>query len=154
MQGLLITCISRKCLGDCPSIWFDKVDHNGIYLKLMERGVPLCFLNILIYWYGNMFVKCKWRDTFSHVFDVNSGVKQGGVLSPKLFAIYLDDLIILLKNSGFGCHIIDLFVAAILYADDLALVAPTRSSLQGLIDICTEYGDFWCVDYNFKKTKV
>ena len=72
----------------------------------------------------------------------------------KLLAIYLDDLIILLRNSGFGCHIIDLFVAAILYADNLALVAPTRSSLQGLIDICTEYGDFWCVDYNFKKTKV
>ena len=93
-------------------------------------------------------------NTFSHVFNVTSGVKQGGVLSPKLFAIYLDDLIVLLRDSGFGCYIIDLFVAAILYADNLALVAPTRSSLQGLIDICTNYGDFWCIDYNFKKTKV
>ena len=40
------------------------------------------------------------------------------------------------------------------HADDLALVAPTRSSLQGLIDLCTEYGKEWCIDYNFKKTKV
>ena len=69
-------------------------------------------------------------------------------------AIYLDDLISLLQNSGCGCHIIDLFLAAILYADDLALLAPTRSSLQKLIDICTEYGDYWCIEYNFKKTKV
>ena len=138
---------------DCTK-GFDKVDHYGIYIKLMDRQAPICFLRILMYWYGNMYVKCKWKDSFSYEFKVSSGVKQGGVLSPRLFAIYLDDLIILLKNSGCGCHILDLFVAAILYADDLALLAPTRSSLQQLIDICTEYGDFWCIEYNFKKTKV
>ena len=138
---------------DCTK-GFDKVDHHGIFLKLMDRQVPICFLRLLIYWYGNMFVKCKWNNSFSFTFKVLSGVKQGGVLSPWLFAIYLDDLIIKLKKSGCGCHLVDQFIAAILYADDLALLAPTRSSLQRLIDICTEYGDFWCVEYNFKKTKV
>jgi hypothetical protein len=59
-----------------------------------------------------------------------------------------------LRKSGCGCHIVDIFVAAILYADDLALLAPIRSSLQKLIDICIEYGKIWCVEYNFQKTKV
>ena len=138
---------------DCTK-GFDKIDHNGIFIKLMNRGIPLCFLNLLIYWYSNMHVKCKWKDTFSGSFKVTSGVKQGGVLSPHLFAVYLDELMILLRKSGCGCYIVDLFVEAILYADDLALIAPTRSSLQTLIDICTEYGTTWCIDYNFKKTKI
>ena len=138
---------------DCTK-GFDKIDHNGLYLKLMDRNVPLCFLNIMIYWYSNLMAYCKWNGAVSPEFDVVSGVKQGGVLSPKLFALYLDDLIQLLRKSGCGCHIVDLFIAAILYADDLALIAPNRSSLQKLIDICTCYGDYWCIDYNFKKTKV
>jgi hypothetical protein len=47
--------------------------------------------------------------TYSHVFAVASGVRQGGVLSSKIFAIYMDDLIVLLKKSGVGCYIIDCF---------------------------------------------
>ena len=69
---------------DCTK-GFDKVDHCGIYLKLMDRQVPVCFLRLLMYWYGNMYVKCKWKDLFSYTFKVSTGVKQGGVLSPRLF---------------------------------------------------------------------
>lgn len=68
--------------------------------------------------------------------------------------MYLDELIFILRSSGCGCHIVEVFVAAILYADDLALTAPTRSSLQHLIDLCVEYSKKWCVTYNFWKTKV
>ena len=47
-----------------------------------------------------------------------------------------------------------MFVAAIMYADDLALLAPTRSSLQTLLDICYAYGVQWCISYNPTKTNV
>ena len=47
-----------------------------------------------------------------------------------------------------------MFVAAIMYADDLALLAPTRKSMQRLLDICHEYGIDWCITYNPTKTKV
>jgi hypothetical protein len=75
-------------------------------------------------------------------------------LSPDFFAIYVDDLIILLKNSGLGCHIINVFIAAILFADDLALLAPTRYALQELLDICSDYCDKFCLKINVSKTKV
>ena len=39
-----------------------------------------------------------------------------------------------------------------MYADDLALLAPTRSSLQRLLKICEEYGGEWCITYNSSKT--
>ena len=136
---------------DC-SKGFDKVDHHGIFIKLMNRGVPLCFLNVIMYWYMNMSSVVKWNNAFSRSFRVLTGVRQGGILSPGLFVVYIDDLLIALRKSGVGCHVIGHFVAAIMYADDLALIAPTRSALQKLLDICQDYGTEWCITYNPSKT--
>ena len=128
---------------------FDKVNHDGIFIKLILRGVPLCFVNLLIYWYSNLTSVCKWNNHFSDAFSVPSGVRQGGVLSPLIFALYVNDLIIALRNSGVGCCIIDIFIAAIFYADDVALLAPCRSALQTRLDICERYSKEWCILYNF-----
>ena len=128
--------------------------HIGIFLKLIDRNVPLCFLEVIIYWYRNLSSVVKWNNVFSESFLVTSGVRQGGILSPRLFIMYVDDLLVLLRNSKAGCHIAELFVAAIMYADDLALLAPTRSSLQTLLDVCQRYGLEWCITYNPQKTKL
>ena len=73
-------------------------------------------------------------------------------MSPKFFTLCVDDMIVL-RESKVGCNPIDMFVAAILFADDLALLAPTRSSLQRLIDICSKYCDQFCLSFNATKSK-
>ena len=138
---------------DC-SKGFDKVDHRGIFIKLMQRKVPLCFLNLIIYWYSNLSSVVKWNNVVSRSFNVTSGVRQGGILSPRLFILYVNDLLTKLRQSGVGCHVADKFVASIMYADDLALLAPTRGALQKLLNICHEYGIEWCISYNPLKTKM
>ena len=40
----------------------------------------------------------------SSTFSVSNSVKQGGVLSPVLFTVYLDGLIDQLRKKGLGCH--------------------------------------------------
>jgi len=50
-----------------------------------------------------------------------NGVKQGGVISPILFCIYIDDLLVSLSQFGVGCYIAGNFVGAIDYADDIVL---------------------------------
>ena len=53
-----------------------------------------------------------------------------------------------------GCHLADLFIACIFYADDVCLLAPTRHAMQELLNACSEYASLWCIKYNDKKTKV
>ena len=128
---------------------FDTISHYALFTKLIKRKVPLCFLLLIIYWYSNMSAYCKWGKSKSGVIDVSSGTKQGGVLSPDLFALYIDDLFSLLKATGVGCYVAYLFLAAILFADDLALSAPTRNSLQKLINVAVDY----CRDNSFFLSK-
>ena len=86
-----------------------------------------------------MTSRVKWCTSYSDEFAVPLGTKQGGISSPGFFSLYIDDMINLLRKSGVGCHLIDMFVACSLFADDVALLAPTRRALQRLIDTCADY---------------
>ena len=72
----------------------------------------------------------------SNYFCISKGIRQGGILSRKLFAVYVDDLSDKLIQSKIGCHIDNLCMDHVMYADDICLMAPSPASLQELIDIC------------------
>ena len=76
----------------------------------------------------------------SSKFEICIGVKQGGVISSLLFAVYSKILINNLLSCKAGCRIGDIIASVILYADDIVLLAPTRSSMQRLLNICEGYG--------------
>ena len=87
-------------------------------------------------------------------FQVTTGTKQGIVLSPKIFAVYINDLISRLRGEGIGCHILNLFVACSLYTDDLCLLAPTRDAMQQMLLICQAFCGEFCSSFNPKKSKI
>ena len=66
--------------------------------------------------YENVSYTVKVNDLYSDWFDVNTGVKQGCILSPTLLALYIDDLAKELNSSAFGIQVNDRNVAALLYA--------------------------------------
>ena len=47
-------------------------------------------------------LQVKWNNQKSHKFSVTNGVRQEGVLSPFLFSVYMDELLVTLKNNGVG----------------------------------------------------
>ena len=70
-----------------------------------------------------------------------NGVRQGAVASPTFFSIYLDDLFVILNNSGLGCRIGPHFYGIQGYADDCALLSPDHHGLQQMLNICKTYFD-------------
>ena len=66
----------------------------------------------------------------SRTFGIVNGTRQGSVLSPALFSVYMDDLILRLRKAGVGCHMGGVFCGVVGYADDLLLMAPSRSGME------------------------
>ena len=83
-------------------------------------------------------MRVRWGDSLSESFNVSNGVRQlqGSVLSPLLFAVYLDELLVELSVSSVGCYWGSLFAGAFAYADDIVLLAPCASALRIMLSIC------------------
>ena len=79
--------------------------------------------------YTNQTLRVKWGSVISESFTVMNGVKQGRVLSPVLFAVYTDGLLLRLQESGIECHMGGHYAGALAYADDIALISPSMTCL-------------------------
>jgi len=84
-------------------------------------------------------------------FKVVNGVKQGGVLSPVLFCVYIDGL--LSAVSAVGCSIGNMFTSILAHADDIALLAPTAYAMRRMLSFCESYAADFCVSFNASKSK-
>ena len=133
---------------------FDRVNHFSLFDKLINRGVPGYLVRILVFWYSNQNMCVRWGNTMSKGFKVTNGVRQGGILSPYLFNIYLDDLSTILKKQYAGCKIANQIINHLLYADDLVLMCPSYRGMQDLLDICGEYANKHDIKFNTKKSVV
>ena len=71
---------------------FDRVNHWTLFKKLLIRGVPVILVRIWCIWYRCQQLRIQWGKTKSSFFTISNGVRQGGILSPKLFSVYKDDL--------------------------------------------------------------
>ena len=85
-------------------------------------------------------------------FYVSNGVRQGAILSPLLFNLYMDHLSGELKECRTGCLVGDRLMNQMLYAGDLVVLSPSSAGLQQLLRICSQYG-IMMYDIQFDSTK-
>jgi len=77
----------------------------------------------------------------SSSFSIGNGTKQGRILSPFLFSVYLRDLIMTIMSARVGCNVGGLFVNILAYADDVVLLAPSSWAMQYLINLLAKCAD-------------
>ena len=128
----------NACLLDCSKA-FDKCRFDKLFEKLISKGFPPVVVRILIFAYEEQTGWVKLAGKQSTSFKLTNGTRQGSVLSPILFSVYLDDLLRNLRKLGLGCHIGGLWYGALGYADDLILLAPNRDVLQRMLQVCEVY---------------
>ncbi len=91
----------------------------------------------------SMYINQKLRVTFdgnsSEWFTVTNVVKQSRVLSPTLFGVYIDGMLLQLKESGIECHIGDVYCGGLDYANDLTLLVPSLKGLTKMVHVCEKY---------------
>ncbi len=67
------------------------------------------YIRLLMSMYINQKLRVTFNGNSSERLNVTNGVQQGGVLSPTLFSVYIDGMLLQLKEPGIGCHIGDVY---------------------------------------------
>src|SRR3989442_4236258 len=131
---------------------FDRISYYALLSKLMSRKFPIQFIKVLLSWYSKSFVKVKWGDDISDSFQTLAGVRQGGILSPVLFALYIEDILKELKIRDKDCKINGIFLGCFLYADDILLLSQSVTCIQSMLDICSDVARNLDLLFNDKKS--
>ena len=118
---------------------FDRISHWTLFKKLIACNTLVLIVRILMFWYQRQSISVKRGKKTSEYFSIINGVRQGGILSPQLFAIYMDDLSVCLTQSKAGCHLNETVINHVMYADDICLMAPSAIALQEMLNMSYEF---------------
>ena len=114
-----------SCLLDASKA-LDKVHYGKLFHILLNSIVPFCIIRLLLMdSFERQRARVMCNSHVSDYFSISNGVKQGGVISPVMFNLYLYYLFIYLKQSGLGCHIHGTYMGALGYTDDITLTCPS-----------------------------
>ena len=119
---------------------FDRVKHSLLFRKLVKCGAPGYIVRILVYWYSHQTMCVRWAGALSSKFSVTNGVRQGGILSPYLFNVYMDDLSGALNLCQSGCISGNSVINHVVYTDDLVVFCPLAAVMSKLLKACEDYG--------------
>ena len=133
---------------------FDSVLHTAILIKLIKMDIHGLFYNIVKSMYSQSLLCVKVNNKVTNTFQSMVGVRQGDVLSPNLFKIFINDLPTYLSSSQDPVYLNEKRLDCLMYADDVILVSSSAVGLQQKLNLLQTFCDDWCLSINVDKTKV
>ncbi len=136
---------------------YDRVWRDGLWEKLYEYGMTGKMWRVLRNIYDSVESSVLVNDRQSRFFSIDTGLRQGCLLSPILFAIYINGLAEEINREKLGAKIVkysDDRIGILLYADDIALIAESRSKLEKIMNITYRYSKKWRFTFNYDKCAV
>ena len=155
-----LSSIARKFIGRKKKLYtcfvdfkaaFDKVNRQALIYKLSCLGISRKFLLMYSNFIASSNAKVWDGSEFSDWFETTAGVPQGCILSPLLFALFIDEICDLLPG---GVLFSNILVKVLLYADDLVMLADNPASLQMQVNKLQSFCLTWGLQINIQKTKV
>ena len=134
---------------------FDSIPRAKLFQKLLDRNINGKFYDCLVNMYSNDVACIKIGDSITPSFVANQGVKQGCILSPTLFNIFLSDIQSVLETSN--CQPVQINenvnMGCLIWADDILLMSKSEEGLKNMLLALGKYSEENGMTINTKKTQ-
>ena len=131
---------------------FDSINRKALFHKLEKYVAHGDYLNILQDMYAKAEFSVKLQEGRTPYFDTSVGLKQGCILSPILFSLYINDLVDIFDDECRPVNLDQSKISCLLYADDLVILSESATGLQTYLDKLNDYCNRWNLKINMKKT--
>ena len=132
---------------------YDTVWREGLWEKMRSYGVAEKFIRVCQGLYEDVEASVVLDGEQSRWFRVEKGLRQGCPLSPLLYSIYVMGMVEKLEEEGLGVKEGEYWCGALLYADDIVLLAESSDELQRMLNLMGQYSEQWKFTFNASKSK-
>jgi len=134
---------------------YDRVWRDGLWEKLHDYGIRGKMWRVLRSIYENVESSVLVNETRTRFFKIDTGLRQGCLLSPILFALYINGLTEEIKKENLGIKLKRYGkLGTLMFADDIALIAESKEQLEKIMEITYQYSLKWRFTFNYDKCAI
>ena len=133
---------------------YDNVWRDGLYFKLIKSGIDIHTVKLIKDMYDKTSQTIKMNKKVTKPLKTYKGVRQGCVLSPILFNIFINDLPDIFDDSCKPVLNGNEKLSCLMFADDIVLLSESKDGLQNSLRKLELYAQEWDMKVNQKKTKI
>lgn len=132
---------------------FDMVDRNFLFRSLRKLGFDEKFISVLRTLYSNTTAQIQVNGNLTDVFQLKRGMRQGCPLSPLLYTIYIESLVLTFKRELSGVPVCGTQVFISAYADDI-LIFCHEGEIHKVFTLCDQFKRATGSQVNVHKTRI
>ena len=113
---------------------YDTVFREGLWDAMKVKGIGGKIWRVVKNIYREVGSCVRLGNEKTDWFNLEVGLRQGCILSPVLFSIFIDGLAEEVKKIG-GAKYADIIISLLLFADDIVLIAESPQMMQKMLDV-------------------